>query len=109
MSNDWKSETPELEAAVTRALEAQPSAVVPADFAQRVMQALPPQPAARRVWNVGQLSAIVGGAVLTIALFALAPHARPSLGSFAFDMELVMLLELCGVAYWFGAREMGNS
>ena len=94
------------EARVTRALEAQPLVVVPADFAVRVRQALPVPSQRRSVVSMGRVAAIVGAVVLAVALFALAPHARPEFTSLAFDMELVVLLELAAIAYWFlGRRE----
>jgi len=94
------------EARVTRALEAQPLVVVPADFAVRVRQALPVPSQRRSVVSMGRVAAIVGAVVLAVALFALAPHARPEFTSLAFDMELVVLLELGAIAYWFvGRRE----
>ena len=94
------------EARMTRALEAQPLVIVPADFAVRVRQALPVQSQRRPVVSMGRVAAIVGAVVLAVALFALAPHARPGFTSLAFDMELVVLLELGAIAYWFvGRRE----
>jgi hypothetical protein len=93
------------EARVTRALEAQPSVVVPVDFAVRVRQALPVRQKRGAVVSVGRIAAVVGSIALAMALFALAPHARPEFTNLAFDMELVVLLELAGIAYWFVGRE----
>jgi hypothetical protein len=96
----------EFEAAITRALEQQPSVTVPVDFAARVRASLPAQPRARARRfagrSVGQIAAIVAGAGLVAALCLLAPHARPSFDSVAFDMEMVLLVELAGVAAWLG-------
>ena len=96
----------EFEAAITRALEQQPSVTVPMDFAARVKAALPVQPKtrARRFAgrSLGQMAATVAGAGLVVALCLLAPHVRPSFDSVAFDMEMVLLLELAGVAAWLG-------
>jgi len=41
---------------------------------------------------------------LVLALGWLAPHARPSFGSVAFDLEMVLVVELMGVAAWLGTR-----
>jgi hypothetical protein len=41
---------------------------------------------------------------VVVALYWLAPHARPSFESVAFDMELLMLAELAGVAAWLAMR-----
>ena len=97
----------ELEAAVTQALEFRrnPDAPeVPADFAARVMRSLPAQPTARPRVRVSRTVGIVVAAVLTIAVFALAPHATPNFTSLAFYLELTLLAELAGVAYWLGSR-----
>jgi hypothetical protein len=100
------TELKEFEAAMTRALEQPPSVTVPADFAARVRASLPPQPPARAKrfagQSIGQLAAIVAAAGLVVALCLLAPHVRPSFDSVAFDMEMVLLVELCGVAAWLG-------
>jgi len=45
-----------------------------------------------------------GAAVLVLALCWLAPHARPNFGSVAFDLEMVLVVELMGVAAWLGMR-----
>ena len=96
----------EFEAAITRALEQQPSVTVPMDFAARVKAALPAQPKARASRfagrSVGQLAATIAAVGLVAGLCLLAPHARPSFDSVAFDMEMVVLVELCGVAAWLG-------
>jgi hypothetical protein len=41
---------------------------------------------------------------LVLALCWLAPHARPSFESVAFDLEMVLVVELAGVAAWLGTR-----
>jgi len=96
----------EFEAAITRALEQPPSAAVPMDFAARVKAALPAQPKARARRfagrSVGQTAATIAAVGLVAALCLLAPHARPSFESVAFDMEMVLLVELAGVAAWLG-------
>jgi hypothetical protein len=42
--------------------------------------------------------------VLTVAMFALAPHAAPDFRNLAFDLELLVLAELGGIAYWLMVR-----
>ena len=94
----------ELETAITQALELRREPSVPSDFATRVMRSLPAQPTARPRVRVSRTVGIVVAAVLTIAVFALAPHATPNFTSLAFDLELTLLAELAGVAYWLGSR-----
>jgi hypothetical protein len=94
----------QFEAAIARALEQQPGVTIPADFAARVRASLPSRPRAREprfaAHSVGQLAAAVAAAGLVVALCLLAPHVRPSFVSVAFDMEMVLLVELCGVTAW---------
>jgi len=94
------------EAEVTRALEQKPSVAVPVDFAARVKLALPAQPKVRAGrfagQSVGQIAAVVGAVGLFAGLCLLAPHARPSFESLAFDLEMVLLVELGGVVVWLG-------
>lgn len=98
------SDANELEAAITRALDRKPEVAVPADFAARVRAALPAQPKVRARRSVGQMAAVTGAVVLLAGLCALAPHVRPSFGSVAFDLEMVLMVELMGVAAWLGMR-----
>ncbi len=99
-----------LEAEIVRVLEQKPVVRVPVDFAARVRAALPPEPKVRAGRFAGRsLGRLVGGAAavaLVVALCLLAPHARPSFESVAFDLEMVMLVELCGVAVWLGRRRV---
>jgi len=103
MSSEMKMT--EMEAAITRALEQRREVAVPAEFAARVVQALPPVAASRPRVAVGRTTAIAGVVVLTAALFALAPHAQPSFASFGFDVELLLMAQLCGIAYWLGKEQ----
>ena len=96
-----------MEAAITRALEQRKEPAVPVDFAVRVRLALPPRPVARASAHVGRLMAMVAAVVLTIALFVLAPHAAPSFESVSFDVELMLLAELGGIAYWLVGQGLG--
>jgi hypothetical protein len=90
--------------AITRALEAQPNVAIPAGFAARVMAELPAQPKVRERRSVAKIAATAAVAGLIVGLYWLAPHARPSFESVAFDMELLMLCELAGVAAWLSMR-----
>lgn len=93
-----------VDAAITRALERQPDVVVPMDFAAKVRAALPERPKVRERRSAGRIAAGVAAAGLLVALCLLAPHARPSFGSVAFDLEMVLVVELASVAAWLGMR-----
>lgn len=93
-----------LEAAITQALERQPEVVVPMDFAARVRASLPPQPKVRTRRSAGRIAGTAAVAGLIVGLCWLAPHAQPSFESIAFDMEMLMLAELAGVAAWLAMR-----
>ncbi len=90
-----------LSAAVVRALEHPPSPVVPESFAGRVAQLAATQTLSRRsVWDgFGLRAAMASGVLLTGALFGFAPHALPSFLNLRFDLEMLLLMELGGVAY----------
>jgi hypothetical protein len=92
------------DATITRALEAQPAVTIPEGFAARVMASLPAQPKVRVRRSVAKVAATAAVAGLIVGLCWLAPHARPSFDSVAFDMELLMLCELAGVAAWLSMR-----
>ncbi len=98
------SDANEFEDAITRALDRKPEVVVPADFAAKVRAALPAQPKVRMRRSVGPRVAAVAAVGLVAALCVLAPHARPSFASVAFDLEMVLVVELMGVAAWLGMR-----
>ncbi len=100
MSNEERMD----EAAITRALDRKPEVAVPVDFAARVRMALPAPAKVRTQRSVGRTVAGVTAVGLVLALCVLAPHARPSLGSLAFDLEMVLVVELMGVAAWLGMR-----
>ena len=93
-----------VDAAITRALERQPEVVVPMDFAAKVRAALPAQPKVRERRSAGMIAAGAAAVGLLLALCLLAPHARPSFESMAFDLEMVLVVELVGVAAWLGMR-----
>jgi hypothetical protein len=98
------SDTNEFEAAMARALDRKPEVAVPVDFAARVRASLPAQPKVKARRSVGREVGIVAVAGLVLALCVLAPHTRPSLESVAFDLEMVLVVELMGVAAWLGTR-----
>jgi hypothetical protein len=93
-----------LDAVIARALEQQPNVAIPAEFAARVMASLPALPKVRARRSVGRIAATAAAAGLIVALCWLAPHAQPSFDSLAFDMELLVLAELAGVAAWLAMR-----
>ena len=89
-----------LEAAITQALEKKPETAVPAEFAGRVMRSLPPRQR-RRKMPVGRTAVLVGLLALALTMFALAPQARPHMTNFAFDLELLLLVQMAGIGWWF--------
>ena len=103
MGEEMKDEAV-LETAITRALEHQPNVVIPADFAARVRASLPAQPKMRERRSVGKMAAAAAAAGLVVGLCWLAPHAQPSFESLAFDMEMLMLVELACVSAWLAMR-----
>jgi hypothetical protein len=98
------SDANEFEALITRALDRKPEVVVPADFAAKVRAALPAQPKVRAQRSVGRIAAGVAAVGLVLALCWLAPHARPGIQNMAFGVEMVLVVELMGVAAWLGMR-----
>jgi hypothetical protein len=100
------------EAEITRALEVKPGVVVATDFAARVRAALPAQQPVRTQRfagrSLGQTAAIVAAVGLVAALCLLVPNARPSFGSVAFDLEMVLFVELAFVTAWLGAGDRGR-
>ena len=101
------SDANEFEAGITRALDRKPEVVVPTDFAARVRAALPAQPKVRTQRSVGRIAAGVATVGLVLALCVLAPHARPGVQNMAFALEMVLVVELVGVAAWLGMRRSG--
>ena len=98
------SDANEFEAGITRALDRKPEVAVPADFAAKVRAALPAQPKVRTQRSVGRIAAGVAAVGLVLALCVLAPHARPGVQNMAFALEMVLVVELVGVAAWLGMR-----
>jgi len=89
-----------LEAAITRALEKRPDTAVPAEFAGRVMRSLPPRKQ-RRKMPVGRTAVLAGLLALALTMFALTPHVTPQFTNFAFDLELLLLVQMAGIGWWF--------
>ena len=85
-----------LDAAIAQSLSRKPAVIVPDTFAARVATLALAQPPNRRSRWLGWGPRLVFGsaAVLTAGMFALAPHATPSLNNIPFDGELVLLAEL---------------
>ena len=94
------------EAELTRLLERAPAVDVPAEFAAKVRARLPAARPARRAASVGQTVAIVCAVVIALALFMVAPHAQGNVLSFGFWMEMLLLVELGGIAYWLSKRQL---
>jgi hypothetical protein len=94
---------PALEAAILRALSRLPSSTpeipIAPDFAGRVAQRAVAQTASPSLRWLGWGPRLLLGstALLTAGMFALAPHASPSLSNIAFDGELLLLAELGGL------------
>ncbi len=95
----------DLEAVMTRALEKKPETAVPAEFAARVMRSLPPRQQRRKL-PVGRLGVLVGMLALALTMFALAPHATPQITNFAFDLEMLLLVQMAVIGWWFFAAEI---
>jgi hypothetical protein len=89
-----------LETAITKALEKKPEAAVPAEFVGRVMCSLPPR-RRRRKMPVGRTVVLAGMLALALTMFALAPHVTPQFTNFAFDLELLLLVQMAGIGWWF--------
>ena len=90
------------EAALQVALERKPEVSVPTDFAARVAaQAATLSPSrTSRVPHFARLTALVVSVIVALSLFALAPRTAASFGNLAFDIEVVVLLQLGLLAWW---------
>ena len=99
-------------ASVQRALGRSPAVHVPESFAARVSALAVAQPRTRHSgwagwagWaGFGPRIALASAIAVTVAMFAFAPHASPSFTDLHFDIELVLLAELGGMAWWFGLQ-----
>jgi hypothetical protein len=89
-----------LDTAITRALEKRPEVTVPAEFAGRVMRSLAPR-RRRRKMPVGRAGVVAGIVAMGLTMFALAPHVMPQFTNFAFDLELLLLVQMAGIGWWF--------
>ena len=100
MNPETDNPIPGLEKTIEDLLARQPLATVPPGFATRVahLAAREPLPPSSLWLGWGPRLALASGAVLTIAMFAVAPHTVPSLTNLRFDAELVLLAELSGLA-----------
>ncbi len=93
-----------LEASLLSALEHPAEVDVPPGFAARVIAALPAPRRAPAPLQLGRKTAVVSVIVLSIAMFALAPHTAPTFGNLAFDTELLVIAQLAGITYWLTVR-----
>ncbi len=96
------------ENAISQALARQPSVVVTEAFAARVTKLAFEKSPKRSFWaglrragyrDTAPRVAGVSAALLLGALFAFAPHTRPSFLDLRFDLQLTFLVELGGVGY----------
>ena len=92
------------ESRLTAALERREEVAIPADFAARIAAQLPVlQPVRRRI-HAGRTIGILAAIVCVLALAWLAPHTAPSFTSVAFDVELLLFVQLACIAAWFTTR-----
>ncbi|QMV18564.1 hypothetical protein GOB94_07595 [Granulicella sp. 5B5] len=93
----------QLDAAVVQALEQKPVVRVPEDFAVLVTMAAAAQPVAavkaRRRVPMGRTAAIVAMVVLVVVLFVVAPRAGTNYASWPFALEMLILVQMAGIAY----------
>jgi hypothetical protein len=94
-----------MEAAITRTLEKRREPVVPVEFAARVARSLPPRRKQRRRIPVGRAAAMAGMLAMALTMFALASQVTPEFSNFAFDLELLLLVQMGGLGWWFGMRQ----
>ena len=97
------------EATVLQVLEQAPHVTIPEGFAKRLAHTACEQPVstsdlsrqavARFHGGVTPVVASVAAVLLFVALFAFAPHLKPSFLDLHFDLELLLLGELSGVIY----------
>ncbi|HEX4155789.1 MAG TPA: hypothetical protein VHY48_09260 [Acidobacteriaceae bacterium] len=92
-----------LDKRIDAAIERKPAPALPADFAAVVSATLAARAAAAprrsRAIPVGRTIGWVSAALLTAALFVVAPHATPNIASFRFDAEILLLVELAGIGW----------
>jgi hypothetical protein len=103
-SNLAHRENTPLNLAIDHCLEHAAEPRIPIDFAAKVAAALPPVPARRRSPFLARKIAFAAAALLLLALFALAPHSSATLTNTAFDLELLLLVQLIAVAWWLAVR-----
>lgn len=93
------------------ALEHKAEPPIPADFAARVALRASAQPLRRRrpAGHFGTLIALLSAAFVTVALFALAPHATPNVRSLSFDIELALIAEIAMIGGWIARMSTNHS
>jgi len=105
----------QLEAMVTQVLDWRPAVHVPEDFAARVSARVATVATTvdavrveRRRFSAARAAAMAAIVVVTIALFAMAPHVQMKTLSVSFAIEMLLLVELAGIGYgWMRLRENG--
>ena len=102
-----------LEKRIDAAIERKPAPAIPADFAASVTIQLAARAAAApsrrrriRAIPIGRTIGWASAALLTVALFVVAPHTTPNIASFRFDTEIILLVELAGIG-WLLSRGIG--
>ncbi len=91
----------QIDALIVHALEQKPAVRLPADFAARVTANLPAAQTRTREprrKSVARPVAFASMALLTIALFLLAPHVQGNRLSLGFGIEMLLLAQLATVA-----------
>src|ERR1700744_562563 len=93
----------DMESRIDRAIEQKPEVQIPSDFAAKAAARAAAQPLRRRRYKpqFGPMIALLSAPIAALALFLLAPHTAPSVKSFSFDAEIVLLTELALIGLWF--------
>lgn len=100
-----------LDKRIDAAIERKPAPAVPDAFAATVTAKLAARAAAaprRRAHTlpIGRTIGWASAALLTAALFVVAPHTTPSIANLRFDTEIILLVELAGIG-WLLSRGIG--
>jgi CHASE2 domain-containing sensor protein len=95
-----------LDASLTAMLNAKPAVEIPAEFAARVVAAVPAKSAARTRWprHAGLITAMAVVAVLLAVCFAAPKPANNWIGIF---FMLLVATEVAGIALWLAPKHSG--
>lgn len=63
-----------------------------------------PRPKARQRVSFGLLASAAAFVMLVTAMFCLAPHTQPGFGSLAFNIELLLLIQMLVLLAWVTLR-----